>query len=121
MNWLIDNETVGYVYIGGVRNITPFTQEISLEASSERDAGNSLISNPELEIITIQTRPYSDKYIEYNDKVFEGNKFTLPSFGDFMIIVQCEGKYGGKGKGERHPPEVSISQRAIVPNETIER
>lgn len=97
-----DGKTVEYSYRNGIVNISVFPKTVTFEAFSYEDAEISFIREPELKVVSVGI--YSGK--EPGDIYYlPENAMTLQPFKEYWILIECEGEYGGNGKGVRHPPD----------------
>lgn len=105
----VTNEKIGFAYLEdngetvyfyswcSVKNTSFFPRIVTLETLSYADAESKLISDPKLEIVSLEWTETGEKII--------GDTFIIEPFSTQHICIQSKGKYGGNGNGERHPAD----------------
>ena len=100
-----DGETVQYCYINNIINLSIFPKTVTFEAFSYEDAEISFIKEPELKVVSVGICDEENLKNQQDMYYLLGNTMTLQPFTEYMIHIECEGEYGGKGNGVRHPPD----------------
>lgn len=104
----VNGQTVYYYYYNEVSNKSIFPKKIQVRAFSDIDKGMSLVADAEIEITSIEVWFGREKYVsEYYDTFF------IPPFGECRIRILGEAPYGGKGKAERHGPNIEIISEEV--------
>lgn len=99
----VSGQTVYYYYYNEVSNKSIYPKKVQVRAFSDIDKGMSLVADTEIEITSIEVWFGREKYVsEYYDTFF------IPPFEECRIRILGEAPYGGKGKGNRHGPNIEI-------------